>query len=89
MSWSHDELTVSRRNFLLVIAEVSLFASLPLSYPPPPELDQEIDWDEAVNQVIKDRNAFVVGMMKTQPTYAVGSPEWCVEKDLNASGLVG
>lgn len=81
----------SRRQFLITLACAS--ASLaPLSFGVRPERrwqPSEVDWDTVINDVIRDHNAAMAGVLKQLPSYEVGGPHWCMKRELDCEIRTG
>jgi hypothetical protein len=81
---------LSRREFMFGMATTLLasHAINKIGLGIPDASVSQVDWEEVLNKVIGDRNAALSGFSSGPVSYAVGSPEWCMEEVLAADGFL-
>lgn len=76
---------LTRREFFITAAAAALVVSLPSSTKY--EVNN-VDWEDVLNRVIENRNAFMSGAIKAHRRYEKWSPEWCMEEALAEWGYL-
>ena len=79
---------ISRRDLLCSVAAALLVSHVPSNLNWEEDPSKDVNWEEVLNKVIGDRNAWLMGFDDGIGSYEIGSPEWCMEEALAGQGLL-